>query len=144
LTGSIFLYALQLVLTQWWLASFNPQTVTLYLLLIMNVIIAIWWSILGVGWQAPSRTEWLVVIVLALVSTWFARLAIFGAIQRIGSGQVALLWPVQTLLIIVLSVLFLNERMMPIQWAGGALIVSSAALAIRRFRMRTPVVRLQG
>ena len=144
LTGSIFLYALQLVLTQWWLASFNPQTVTLYLLLIMNVIIAIWWSILGVGWQAPSRTEWLVVIVLALVSTWFARLAIFGAIQRIGSGQVALLWPVQTLLIIVLSVLFLNERMMPIQRAGGALIVSSAALAIRRFRMRTPVVRLQG
>lgn len=144
LACSIILYALQLVLTQWWLGGFNSQTVTLYLLMIMNVIIAIWWGALGVGWQTPTRNEWLVVLILALVSTWFARLAIFGAIQRIGSGQVALLWPLQTLLIIVLSVLFLNERMTPIQWAGGALIIGSAALAVRRFRMRAPVVRLQG
>ena len=144
LTGSIILYALQLVLTQWWLTDFNSQTVTLYLLAIMAVIVTFWWVVSGVGWQEPTRTEWLVVVVLAVVSTWFARLAIFGAIQRIGSGQVALLWPVQTLLIIVLSVVFLNERMAPLQWVGGGLIICSAMLAVRRFRAKAPVVRLQG
>ncbi|MCB0124763.1 MAG: EamA family transporter, partial [Caldilineaceae bacterium] len=58
--------------------------------------------------------------------------ALFGAIARIGSGQIALLWPLQTLLIIILSVLFLGERMSTIQWVGGILILSSTALAARR------------
>jgi drug/metabolite transporter (DMT)-like permease len=38
----------------------------------------------------------------------------------------------QTLTIIVLSVIFLDERMTPVQWVGGAFVLSSAVLAIRR------------
>jgi drug/metabolite transporter (DMT)-like permease len=65
-----------------------------------------------------------------------ARLALYAAIPRIGSGQIALLWPLQTLTIIVLSVLFLDERMTPVQWVGGAFVLSSAVLAIERVGSR--------
>ncbi len=77
-------------------------------------------------------SQWWILIVLALVSTWFARLSLFAAIRRIGSGQIALLWPLQILTVIGLSVVFLNERLSPIQWLGGSLILVSALLAIER------------
>lgn len=129
---SLLLYGTQLVFIQWWLSSYNSHTVALYLSAVMTIVIAGWWWWQGAIWRDPGRTGWIVVLILAVVSTWFARLALFGAIARIGSGQIAMLWPLQTLLIILLSVLFLGERMTPLQWAGGALILGSTALAARR------------
>ncbi|HRW04227.1 MAG TPA: DMT family transporter [Caldilineaceae bacterium] len=129
---SLLLYGSQLVFIQWWLSSYNPHTVALYLSAVMTTVIAGWWWWQGAHWHDPGTAGWTVILVLAIVSTWFARLALFGAIARIGSGQIALLWPLQTLLIIILSVLFLGERMSTIQWVGGVLILSSTALAARR------------
>lgn len=134
LFASLMLYALQLVLVQWWLSGYDAQTVTLYITTLMTIVIGVWWGIGGAGWEAPGLAGWTVILVLAVVSTYFARLALFGAIRRIGSGQVALLWPLQTLLVIVLSALFLHERLAPLQWAGGILVLSSALLAIERRR----------
>jgi drug/metabolite transporter (DMT)-like permease len=132
---SLLLYAAQLVWLQWWLPHYSSKTVTLYLNLVMTVVIAGWWGAQGAQWQDPGRNGWIVIGVLAVVSTYFARLALIGAIRRIGSGQIALLWPLQTLLIIVLSVIFLGERMSPVQWAGGGLIILSALLVIERWRV---------
>jgi drug/metabolite transporter (DMT)-like permease len=129
---SLLLYALQLVLVQWWLPGYDTRTVTLYLTTIMTGVIALWWWAQGAVWQDPGPTGWLVIGVLAVVSTYLARLALFAAIRRIGSGQIALLWPLQTLLIVLLSVLFLNERLTLVQWGGGLLILSSAFLAVER------------
>jgi len=136
LSISLLLYALQLVLTQWWLPGYDPRTVTLYITGLMTVVIAIWWWISGAGWEDPGAAGWTVILVLAVVSTYFARLALYAAIPRIGSGQIALLWPLQTLSVIVLSGIFLNERLSPIQWVGGALVLSSALLAIDRLGRR--------
>jgi drug/metabolite transporter (DMT)-like permease len=129
---SLLLYALQLVLVQWWLPGYDTRTINLYLTAIMTVVIAGWWWGQGTHWADPGPTGWLVIVILAVVSTYLARLALFGAIRRIGSGQIALLWPLQTLLIVVLSVLFLDERLSPLQWGGGLLILASAMLAIER------------
>ncbi|MEZ4620426.1 MAG: DMT family transporter [Caldilineaceae bacterium] len=131
---SLLLYGSQLVFIQWWLTSYSPHTVAFYLTAVMTVVITCWWWIQAVPWHDPGPTGWTVILVLAVVSTWFARLALYGAISRIGSGQIALLWPLQTLLIIILSVIFLDERMTWIQWAGGALILSSTALAANRVK----------
>jgi drug/metabolite transporter (DMT)-like permease len=125
---SLLLYALQLVLVQWWLPGYDTRTINLYMTLIMTAVIAGWWWGQGAQWADPGPTGWLVIV----VSTYLARLALFGAIRRIGSGQIALLWPLQTLLIVVLSVLFLNERLNLLQWGGGLLILASAMLAIER------------
>lgn len=132
LTLSLLLYGSQLVFTQWWLSGYNTHTVTFYLSSIMTVVIAFWWWVQGAVWRDPGAQGWLIILILAVVSTWLARLALYAAIPRIGSGQIALLWPLQTLTIIILSVLFLNERMTPVQWVGGAFVLSSAVLAIER------------
>jgi drug/metabolite transporter (DMT)-like permease len=55
-----------------------------------------------------------------------------AAINRIGSGQMALLTPLETLLTVTWSMLFLDERLTTIQWVGGGLILASALLAIQR------------
>ena len=56
----------------------------------------------------------------------------FRAIQEIGSGQLALLSPLETLLAILWSVAFLQESLSLFQWFGGSLILSSALLAAFR------------
>ena len=147
---SLLLYALQLVLVQWWLSSYDARTVTLYLTVFTTLVIAGWWLAQGANWSEPGPTGWLVIIILAVVSTYFARLALFAAIRRIGSGQIALLWPLQTLGIVVLSVLFLDERLSAVQWMGGALVLVSAMLAIERMdstpwrrRLRALMVRVR-
>jgi len=100
--------------------------------LIMTLVIMVWWWVQGAEWHAPGVQGWVVIGILAVVSTFLARLALYAAIRRVGSGQIALLWPLQTLAIIVLSVLFLDERMTTVQWLGGSLILVSALLAIER------------
>jgi drug/metabolite transporter (DMT)-like permease len=129
LTLSILLYSAILVLSQWWLSEYDSRVITFYLTSIMTVVIAIWWWVRDIGWQNPTMHGWIVIVVLAAVSTWMAKLALYVALPRIGSGQIALLWPVQTLVAIVLSVIFLHERLTAVQWAGGALILTSALLA---------------
>ncbi len=132
LSFSLLFYACQLVFTQWWLAEVDTRTIAFYLNLIMLLVIVCWWWLQGVGWQSPSPFSWLVIVVLAVVSTYLARLALFGAIQRIGSGQLSLLWPLQTLLVIVLSYFFLDERMTATQWLGGGFVLISALLVFQR------------
>lgn len=137
LTGlSISLYALQLVLLQWRLMNFDARRMTFYVLAVMTVVVAGWWGWQGIGWHNPGPGGWWAIIIMAVVSTYFARLAQFVAIRTIGSGQIALLWPLQTLLIILLSVIFLQERMALVQWLGGGLILVSAGLAVHRSQMR--------
>jgi drug/metabolite transporter (DMT)-like permease len=138
LTGiSILLYGIQLVLIQWRLLVYETRTMTLYLLIVMTLVVGGWWGVQGAEWSDPGVNGWIAILVMAVVSTYFARIAQFAAVRHVGGGQVALLWPLQTLLIILLSVIFLQEQMSPIQWMGGGLILSSALLAIQnRTRIR--------
>ena len=132
LFASIVLYALQLVFTQWYLADYDTRTITIYLLTLMTVVVAGLWWFEGAIWRDPGGYGWLVIVIMAVVSTYFARLALYAAVPRIGSGQIALLWPVQMLLGVIFSVWLLQERLSPMQWLGGGLILVSAFLAARR------------
>ena len=138
LSASLLLYAVQLVLVQWWLKDVDVWATTFYLTAVMAGVIGLWWWIQGAPWTPPTPTEWWVIGVLAVVSTYFARVALFAAIARIGSGQIALLWPLQTLAAIVLSVIVLQERLTWVQWIGGALVLGSTFLAIPRMTWRRP------
>jgi drug/metabolite transporter (DMT)-like permease len=139
---SLIFYALQLVQVQWWLQAYDTWTIAFYLTGIMSIVVTGWWAATGAPWQPLTLTEIVIIVVLAVVGTYFARLALFAAIARIGSGQIALLWPLQTLTAIVIAVLFLNERLSPVQWFGGALVLAATFLALpgvrlRRIRLRT-------
>jgi drug/metabolite transporter (DMT)-like permease len=129
-----FLFALQSALTQWTLLGYPTRSVVFYVTASMTLFILIWWWIRGSIWSPPGVSGWVAVLILAVVSTYLARLAYYGAVRRIGSGQLALLGPVETMLSVLWSILFLDEHLSPLQVVGGVLILVSALLAVSRLR----------
>ena len=136
-----FFFSLQMALTQWTLIGYPARSVMFYVTGTMTIFVTVWWVVNGAVWTAPGPGGWVAVIILAVVSTYLARLGYFNAVTRIGSGQLSLLGPVETLLSVIWSILFLGERLAPMQVVGGALILLSALLAVRRLgrvRLRFP------
>jgi drug/metabolite transporter (DMT)-like permease len=127
------LFSFQLAATQWLLVGYPVRSIVFYVTIIMAAFVVGWWVILGAPWTDLGPGQWAIVLVLAIVSTVVARLAYYGAVGRIGSGQLALFGPLETLLSVIWSILFLNEQLSPVQFLGGALILFSAMLAVERF-----------
>ena len=133
-------FSLQVVIIQWYLAGYDARTGTLYMTIGMWLGVTICWLFQGAPWSAPTMGGWISILALAVVSTYLARLACFGAIGRIGGAQQAMLTPLEILLTILWSVLFLGERLTLAQWLGGLLILGSALLAIERLgSVRRPI-----
>jgi drug/metabolite transporter (DMT)-like permease len=129
---SIIFFSLQTTTIQWFLTGYDARTVSFFMLLAMVVCPVVLWGLEGGVWHPLGQTGWVTVIVLAFFSTFLARLFVFGAISRIGGGQMAMLSPVETLMAVIWSFLFLDERLSPLQWIGGIFILISAVLAIQR------------
>ena len=131
---TVLVSALQMALVQWFLQAEDALSVTFYNALGIGLGIFAFWIWQGIPWSAPTATGWLLLAVMAVVTTFFARLAQFSAVRVMGSSQMALLTPLETLLSVLWSVLFLGDRLLPLQLAGGTLIAISAALAAQRLR----------
>jgi drug/metabolite transporter (DMT)-like permease len=127
-------FAVQLSLMQWYLMEYDSMAVTFYVLVAMTAGVTVWWVVQGMPWEAPGPAGWGAILMLAVVGTYCARLLLFASVSRIGGGQTSMLSPVETLLAVVWSYLFLGERLGGVQLAGGALILVSAMLAIQRLR----------
>jgi drug/metabolite transporter (DMT)-like permease len=81
------------------------------------------------GLQLPQTPQaWLFVAGIAIVSTVLPITAFFAAIQKLGAPQAAILSTLEPVLVVILSMLLLNEEMLPIQWLGAALIIGGAVL----------------
>lgn len=131
---TISVVAIHLVLIQWFLQGYDARTVTLYTVAMMSLVSVSFWLSQGAEWREPGWSGWLFILILAVVSTYLARLALFAGVRHLGSGQMALLLPLETLLTVTWSVLFLQEWLTLWQWIGGSLILLSALLAVRRLR----------
>ena len=129
---SMVCFALQLTMLQWYLMDYDARPVTLYMLLAMTATTLVMFALEGGMWQPLGVRGWWAALVLAVASTYAARLLVFAAVSRIGGGQMAMLSPVETLMSVIWSFIFLGERLSPVQWIGGAFILTSAVLAIQR------------
>ena len=138
---TVVVFAVQLVSIQWFLQAYHAWTITFYIILGINLVGAGWWLVEGFRWQDPGRIGWNAIIVLALISTFLARLAMFGAIRKLGSGQVGLTVPLENLLSVIWSLLFLQERLTWTEWLGGSLILASMILATQRLRLNRRQLR---
>jgi drug/metabolite transporter (DMT)-like permease len=127
-------YALQLTLTQWYLGDYPSETVALYVISLMALVMSAVRLLQLRPWQPLSPIGWGVVLLTALVPTFAARLALFAGIRRVGSGQASLFGPLEMLLSVTWTSLFLGERLSPAQWSGGLLILASVLLAGLRGR----------
>jgi drug/metabolite transporter (DMT)-like permease len=129
---SMVLFALQTTTLQWFLLGYDARPVTFYMLLAMTVCTVALWGVEGAVWHPLGMRGWITVILLAVFSTYLARLFVFAAISRIGGGQMAMLSPIETLLAVMWSFLLLGERLSALQWIGGIFILTSAVLALQR------------
>lgn len=132
---AILCFSCQIVLLQWYLKGQDFRTVSFYISAGMTAVVGVYWGTQGVAWQSPPFQSWLLIVALAFLSTFVARLAFVAAVDRIGGGQMTLLTPLETLLTVCWSMLFLQEHFTPLQWVGGALVLSSALLAVQRLNI---------
>lgn len=132
---SVLAFSSQMVLLQWYLKDLDPRTVTFYVSVGMLLVVGAYWIFTGAPWGGLNVSGWFGLVTLALVSTFLARLAMYAAVAYIGSTQMSLLTPLEILLAVIWSVLFLGERLALPHLFGGALILASALLAIQRLNL---------
>lgn len=132
---AILCFSCQIVMLQWYLKGQDVRTVSFYISVGMAAVVVIYWFSQGAPWQTPPTQSWLLIFALAFLSTFIARLSFVAAVDHIGGGQMTLLTPLETLLTVFWSILFLQEHFTPLQWVGGALVLSSALLAIQRLHI---------
>lgn len=132
---AILCFSFHIVMLQWYLKGQDFRTVSFYISLAMASVVIIYWWLQGAHWQSLTMQSWLLVSALAFLSTFVSRLAFVAAVDRIGGGQMTLLTPLETLLTVCWSMLFLQEHYTLLQWVGGALVLSSALLAVQRLNI---------
>jgi drug/metabolite transporter (DMT)-like permease len=82
-----------------------------------------------IGVNLPRQPEaWFWLIGMALVSTVLPIFMINVGLQRLGPARAAILGSIEPLLTAFLAMLFLGQRMEPVQWLGGLVIVASVVL----------------
>jgi drug/metabolite transporter (DMT)-like permease len=81
------------------------------------------------GLRLPQTLQaWIFVAAIAIVCTVLPITAFFAAIQKLGAPQAAILSTLEPVLVVILSMLLLQEKMLPIQWLGAALIIGASVL----------------
>ena len=122
-------YAAHLVSIQWYMKPYNTWMKTTWMMTGASVVVVVLWLVSGAPMFVPGVAGWIVMAYQAVILTFIGRTAIYAAISYIGTGQMALLTPVETVLTIIWSIIFLGESLTPRQTIGAALILLSALLA---------------
>lgn len=132
------LYALHIPINQRVLYDMPAPTVTLYTLIAMSAVVVpvFLFSTSGALPGAPALAP---ILALTLV-TFFSRLMLFTGVKQLGGMQTALLGLSELLVAILLSYLWLDERLSLCQWLGAALLAASLLLvALEKSPLRRPM-----
>ena len=123
------LYAGHIISVQWFLRPYNTWTVTSLIVFAATAAVVMLWVITGRSTFIPTPLGWIAIVVQGVVATYIGRVLTYKAINLIGSGQFALLTPLETALSVTWAALFLGESLLPVQWLGTVLILFGALLA---------------
>jgi drug/metabolite transporter (DMT)-like permease len=130
-----FLFSVHIVAVQWYLKPYNTWAVTALLVISATVAVIVLWLIEGSPTYVPGWGGWLAIAVQGVLVTYIARLLTYQAINYIGSGQYALLSPLETALTVLWAFLFLGEWIDSWQWLGMLLILVSPLFAFQALRV---------
>jgi drug/metabolite transporter (DMT)-like permease len=124
------LYALHLPINQRVLYDIPAQTVTLYTLLAMSMVVVPAYLFSGKLQefnQISTSGAWWPILALTLV-TFFSRLTLFTGVKHLGGLQTALLGLSELLMTLILSQIWLRESLVWTQWVGAILLIASMLL----------------
>ncbi|MBN1955089.1 MAG: DMT family transporter [Anaerolineae bacterium] len=120
-------YGWHLVLAQWVLADVPSRTVTIYVLTAMACTVGIARALQGAPVEVIPLPGWEAIVALGL-TTVLSRVLMFAGLERIGGIEAALVSLLELLVSLILAFLLLGERLMPLQWVGGAVLVTGILL----------------
>jgi drug/metabolite transporter (DMT)-like permease len=123
-------YGLHIPINQRVLYEAPAPTVTLYTLLAMTAVVLPAHFLSAPAIPVIPQAAFVPLIGLTAV-TFFSRLALFEGVKSIGGMQTALLGLAQLLVSMALAILWLGERLSPVQWLGAALLVLAMVLVGR-------------
>jgi len=123
-------YGWHLVLGQWVLADVPARKAALYILTTMACVVSLARGLQAQPVESIALTGWYAILALGL-TTALSRLAMFSALERLGGVETALAGLLELLVSLILAFLLLNERLTPVQWLGGGLLVVSLMLMTR-------------
>lgn len=123
------LYALHIPINQRVLYDMPAQTVTLYTLIAMSVIVTPVYLFSGSNALPTGTNMWWPIIGLTLV-TFISRLMLFLGVKHLGGMQTALLGLSELLVAVAFSHLFLGERFTLGQWVGAFLLIVSLMMVV--------------
>ena len=125
--GSL-LFALHMVLVQWYLSRYNTWMVTATLIFAAAVPAVALWGYNGANFYVPGTVGWTAILIQGIASSFIARVLTYAALHRIGGAQMALLSPLEAALAVLWSMLWLNEMIVGRQWVGiGLILIEHAA-----------------
>ncbi len=130
--GNALMFAGTMLLSQRVLYEMPAQTVTLYVLTTMAVLVAmvrVGYGVISPVWDV-SPEAWLAIFALA-ISTALARLTMFLGVKALGGLQTALIAMTEIGMTLLLAFLFLGERLTVLQWIGVAFLTGSILLMRR-------------
>lgn len=87
------------------------------------------------GFRIPeNQTTWLLLLGLATLSTAMPIAVVNLGIHKIGAAQASIISTFEPVLTMVLALFLLDERILPIQWLGAALIIAGVIFLETRAR----------
>jgi drug/metabolite transporter (DMT)-like permease len=128
--AAAFAYGWHLVLGQWVVADTAPQSVALYVLTAMAVVVGVARVVQSTPLEPITMGGWSAVVGLGVV-TALSRLFMFVGLGRLGGIQTALLGLSELFVTLLVAFVLLGERLTPWQWLGGGLLIT-AGLLVRR------------
>ena len=122
--GNALLFAGTVILSQRVLWEMPAQTVTLYVITVMALIVVMARVAYDIKWL-PHQGDAMWAMLLLAVTTALSRLTLFWGVKNLGSLQATLLAIAELAVAVGLSFLFLDERLTIIQWLGVMVLIVS-------------------
>ncbi len=130
MVASAATFGWHLVMGQWLLADVPSQAATPYILTSMAATVGLARALQGKPVEAISSGGWGAIIALG-ATTAVSRLLMFAGLRRLGGIETALISLLELLVSLGLAFLLLGERMTPLQWVGGGVLIFSVLLGAR-------------
>lgn len=130
MVASAATFGWHLVMGQWLLADVPSQTATPYILTSMAATVGLARVLQGKPVEAISLGGWGAIVALG-ATTALSRLLMFAGLRRLGGIETALVSLLELVVSLGLAFLLLGERMSPLQWVGGGVLVFGILLGAR-------------
>lgn len=122
-----FSYAVQLVIGQRVMYDIPAQTMTLYAITAMALVVNVAWLFVTPELHEATAAGWQAVILMGIF-TALSRLTLFIGVKHLGSIQAGLLGVLEVVVTIIIAITLLKESLELLQWVGAFVVLFSVYL----------------